>query len=81
MHSTFAAWVRNHGKTAEAKAAEGAPTVVRPVEFFRLTRGGGEGSSEVAVVVGQSRILVRRGFDPQLLRDVVAALSTVERAE
>ena len=33
--------------------------------------------SEMAVHVGQARIVVRRGFDPALLRDVVRALGEV----
>jgi len=43
--------------------------VVRPGEALPA-----EDDAMIAVVVGQVRIAVRRGFDPSVLRDVVRAI-------
>lgn len=74
VHSTFSRWVREYG--SGGGKAEGKPYTGKTVEFVKLTQGGGsEEHSELVVRVGGSSIVVRRGFDAALLRDVVAALS------
>jgi transposase-like protein len=77
VHSTFSRWVRVHGGTADGDTA----AVAGPIEFVRLARPGTAEAGELTVVAGASRIVVRRGFDPQLLREVVAALAGEERQQ
>ncbi len=72
--STLSNWLRERkqvGVSAEAGAGS-------PIEFVRVARRG-EGSSELAILAGGARIVVRRGFDPKLLSEVVSALSGEER--
>jgi len=70
---TLSNWLRER-KPADvgAGAAPGSP-----IEFVRVARRG-EATSELAILAGGARIVVRRGFDPKLLRDVVSALSSGE---
>jgi hypothetical protein len=52
----------------------------RPPTLVRVVRGQpsdhviSAAGAELDVVVGSARIVVRRGFDPKLLREVAAAL-------
>lgn len=55
----------------------------RPVEAVRLARvvrqasGGSASSGGIVVQVGAARVVVEGGFDPRLLRELVAALEGV----
>lgn len=49
------------------------------VEFARVVREGSELDGDaIELVVGAARVVVRRGFDGELLRQLVAALSERE---
>ncbi|MEZ4376163.1 MAG: hypothetical protein R3B07_35485 [Polyangiaceae bacterium] len=50
------------------------------IEFAPLVRSPAPASHSVVVELGAVRIRVERGFDAELLRSVVAALSTEEES-
>jgi hypothetical protein len=56
-------------------AAARSAVVMRPTEFVRLEVASTPGVAGLVVEVGVGRIRVERGFDRELLRDVVAALA------
>jgi hypothetical protein len=80
---TVPAFVEGRGFKASAlkywmKKLPAAPT--RPVALARIIRPGVGGSSSsanagVELVIGEVRIAVRRGFDAELVRELVAALT------
>ena len=52
-----------------------ALAVTKPAEFVRLEIAPRAAAAEIVVEVGAARVRVGRGFDPDLLRDVVATLT------
>jgi hypothetical protein len=57
-------------------AAKRSVALTRPTEFVRLEVAATSMAAGVVIELGAARIRVDRGFDAQLLRDVVAALTT-----
>ena len=47
-----------------------------PVKIARVIRAGKDVEEAISIRVGGAVIAVQRGFDPQLLRDVVSALGS-----
>lgn len=72
--STLRYWA-SRLKTAPARAAK-APSIVRVVRpaSALVAREAPPGASSLEVCVGVARVVVRHGFDAELLRDVVVAL-------
>lgn len=68
--STFRWWKRRLSVIGEVPRA--ATPDVRMVRVVPIRKA--ESLAEVAVHVGGARVVVRSGFDPVLLREVVAAL-------
>jgi hypothetical protein len=56
-------------------AARRSVSLTKPTEFVRLEVAATTMAAGVVVEVGAARIRVARGFDAQLLRDVVTALT------
>jgi transposase-like protein len=80
--STLRYWASRLQIGAKAAAPASAPSRVPMARVIRRTRGRAADSpaaettlsGELAVVVGGARIAVVRGFDAELLREVVLAL-------
>jgi hypothetical protein len=82
---TVPAFVEGRGFTASAlkywiKKLKPTSTPMRPIALARIVRPGTVGSSPpfgagVELVVEGVRIVVHRGFDAELVREVVAALT------
>jgi hypothetical protein len=72
--STLRYWASRLKTESAEKPAEIA-RVVRRQSRALVVEGGDAGvQAEVEVAVGEARIIVRRGFDAELLRQVAAAL-------
>jgi hypothetical protein len=72
--STLRYWA-SRLKTASAEKPSAMVRVVRRATSALVAESAGSDvQSEVEVAVGGARILVRRGFDAELLRQVAAAL-------
>jgi hypothetical protein len=69
--STLRYWASRLKTEGPSKSAMAMARVVR--RESRTVRKDAVGG-EVEVIVGEARIVVRRGFDAELLRDVTAAL-------
>jgi hypothetical protein len=63
---------RNEGRRRPPK--RGGPSVADSLPVAKVVRQGGGSTSGVALVIGTTRILIEKGFDGQLLREVVRAL-------
>ena len=91
---TYASFARQHGVSESAlrwwrgelgrrarggNAIRGTAPNERPLAVAKVIREGqAEPAGPISVQVGRAQIWVRRGFDSQLLRDVVRALQEVE---
>jgi hypothetical protein len=72
--STLRYWA-SRLKTESAEKPAVIARVVRRQSRALVVEGGDAGvQAEVEVAVGEARIIVRRGFDAELLRQVAAAL-------
>jgi len=73
--STLRYWASRLKTGAERTASPVLAQVVRKRTHLASSRAAAESpSQEVEVVIGAARIIVRRGFDVDLLRQVAAAL-------
>ena len=65
---------------AQVPTSESPPAIVRvrrtPRRAASVVGEGDTADSSVEVVIGGARVVVRRGFDAELLREVVAALGS-----
>ena len=71
--ASFYAWKRRLGRTGKRLPATGFVELTT-----RTERADAQGTGEIEVVVGRRRVLVRRGFDPHLLAEVVGLLEQME---
>lgn len=69
--STLRYWASRLKKTGEARTPT---TMVRVVRRSSRARRDEAAGGELEVVLGDARIVVRRGFDAELLRQIAAAL-------
>ena len=74
--STLRYWASRLKTESAEKPTVMARVVRRPSRALVVEPVGAGIQSEVEVAVGGARILVRRGFDAELLRQVAAALGT-----
>ncbi len=74
--STLRYWASRLKTESAEKPAVIARVVRRQSRALVVERGDAGVQSEVEVTVGGARILVRRGFDAELLRQVAAALGS-----
>ena len=77
--STLRYWASRLKTESAEKPAVIARVVRRQSRALVVERGAAGVQSEVEVVVGEARIIVRRGFDVELLRQVAAALGAIKR--
>lgn len=73
-YQTISVWITRFGSTelASAGASPRAPEQTEPVQFVRVEQAPRVG--RMAVEIGPARIIVERGFDPELLGALVVAL-------
>jgi len=71
--STAYYWMRGAPSTTPSRIRPAGPERVATPTFVRVVPSGAP-ESALAVRVGGAEIRVRRGFDPELLRNVVEAL-------
>jgi len=74
--STLRYWASRLKTLSSERPVAMARVVRRPSRALVVGPVVGEPRSEVEVAVGGARILVRRGFDAELLRQVAAALGS-----
>jgi|SRR5271170_3708157 hypothetical protein len=72
--STLRYWASRLKTESAEKPAVIARVVRRQSRALVVERGDAGVQAEVEVAVGEARIIVRRGFDAELLRQVAAAL-------